>query len=236
MQFKNEFDVDAPIDEVWEALLDVQRVAPCVPGAEVSEHVSEKAYKVGIKVKVGPISMQYRGEVEIVDADREKWHAVLNARARETRGQGRADANVSMDLAERDGRTHGTITADVSLSGRAAAMGRGVIQDVSGRIVDSFAANLARMLSGPPAEEPAAAAEPAPAAAPAGGDGASAGQAAAAEPPPAAAPPPPPSEEEALPMGSIVGRVLAERLRDPRSLAAIAGVLLFVWLLRRTRR
>src|SRR5215218_8918647 len=113
MQFVNEFDVAAPIDEVWDALLDVERVAPCVPGAEVMERTGDDAYKVGIKVKVGPMSMTYRGQVQIVERDADRRHAVMNARAKEARGQGTADADVAMDLEQRDGRTHGTITAEV---------------------------------------------------------------------------------------------------------------------------
>src|SRR5919206_4414884 len=98
MEFENEFDVKAPLDEVWDAMLDVERVAPCVPGAEVLERSGEDAYKVGIKVKVGPVSMQYRGEVEIVSKDPESHSALMSAKARESRGQGTATAHVRMHL------------------------------------------------------------------------------------------------------------------------------------------
>ena len=148
MKFSNEFDVDASIEEVWKALLDVERVAPCVPGAQVLEKISDTAYKVGIKVKVGPITMQYRGDVEIVETDEAAHRAVMRAKAKETRGQGTADATVVMRLDGDETPSHGTIETEVKLSGRAAAMGRGVIQDVSGRIVDTFSANLADMLGG----------------------------------------------------------------------------------------
>jgi uncharacterized protein len=240
MRFENTFAVDAPIDEVYTALLDVERVAPCVPGAEVLEQTGEDAYRVAIKVRVGPISMTYRGTVEIVDRDPEAHRAVMKARAQEARGQGRADADVEMSLAQQDGTTQGTMTADVTLSGRVAAMGRGVINDVSARILDTFAANLATMLAGEeaapaaaagaqpaPAGEPAAAAAPAaPAGPPAGTPAAEPAPAAQAPPPPAAAPPPPqapPAAEDAgLPIGRIVGSVVAKRLRDPRVVAALA--------------
>src|SRR5215210_2280666 len=125
MEFENKFDVEAPIDEVWRTLLDVERVAPCVPGAQVLERVGDDAYRVAIKVRVGPMSMQYRGDVEIVDRDPAEHRAVMRARARETRGQGNADADVVMRLSEEDGRTHGAIETQVQLSGRVAAMGRG---------------------------------------------------------------------------------------------------------------
>jgi carbon monoxide dehydrogenase subunit G len=144
MEFENTFDVPAPLDEVYAALLDVERVAPCVPGAEVLEQTGENAYKVAIKVKVGPMAMQYRGDVEIVEKDPDRHRAVMRARAREARGQGNVNSDVVITLTADGGRTHGTIATDVQLSGRAASMGRGIIQDVSARIVDQFAANLAR--------------------------------------------------------------------------------------------
>jgi uncharacterized protein len=211
MEFENRFAVTAPIDDVWDTLLDVERVAPCVPGAQVLERAGDDAYKVGIKVKVGPVSMQYRGDVEIVERDPEGHRAVMSAKAKETRGQGTANARVEMRLAQEGERTEGTIATDVQLSGKAAAMGQGVIQDVSTRIVDQFADNLADMLA-----PPAAAEEREEEAAP-------------------AAPPPPPADTEldALP---IVGSVLRERLRDPRVIAALALVLGFILLRRRGNR
>jgi uncharacterized protein len=248
MKFENTFEVDAPIDEVYAALLDVERVAPCVPGAEVLEKQSDDAYQVAIKVKVGPISMTYKGNVEIVERDDANHRAVMRARARETRGQGTADARVTMSLtAEGEQHTNGTMQADVQLAGRAAAMGRGVIQDVSAKIVSTFSSNLEAMLSGRGAPAPAAtatAAEPVPAAAATGaeagggpevatpvGDGAPAGAPAAGTTPPATGGTPPtpavgaaqPAEESALPVGQIVGSVLAERLKDPKVLGGLVA-------------
>jgi uncharacterized protein len=148
MKFENTFAVDAPIDEVYATLLDVERVAPCVPGAEVLEKTGDDAYQVAIKVRVGPISMTYRGNVEIVERDEENHRAVMRARARETRGQGTADARVDLSLTQDGATTNGTMVADVQLAGRAAAMGRGVIQDVSAKIVSTFSQNLEAMLAG----------------------------------------------------------------------------------------
>src|SRR4051794_22656124 len=198
MKFENTFAVDAPIDEVYATLLDVKRVAPCVPGAEVLEQTGDDAYQVAIKVRVGPISMTYRGNVEIVERDDADHRAVMRARARETRGQGTADARVDLNLEQEGPTTKGTMTADVQLAGRAAAMGRGVIQDVSAKIVSTFAQNLETMLAGgpAPAEAEAPAAEPQatgpeapPAPAAAATTGAEAGGRAPGAP---AAPPPPP--------------------------------------------
>jgi uncharacterized protein len=224
MRFENHFDVDAPIESVWDAVLDVERVAPTVPGAQVLERVSDDAYKVAIKVKVGPMSMTYQGEVEITDRDAAAHRAVMKARAKESRGQGTADADVTMQLEGSDGHTSATVTTDVQLSGKVATMGQGVLQDVAGRLVETFAKNLATMLEGggPPASE--APAEPAREAPPE-----------ATQAPPA--PKPAPQVAEALDLGSLGGAVVAERLKNPKTLAALAlGALLVAVLLGRRRR
>jgi carbon monoxide dehydrogenase subunit G len=248
MEFDNTFTVAAPIDEVWGAVLDVKRVAPCVPGAQVLEQTGDNAYKVAIKVKLGPVSMIYNGDVEVVEQDPDARRAVMSARARESRGQGTADARVEMRLSHDNGTTRGTIHTDVAISGRAAAMGQGIIADVSARLIDTFAANLAVMLAAPEAAEPEAAAR---AEAPttefaAGGAGSSEGAAATggAAPPegpaPSAAarpaPPAPPAEPEGLPILSIAGGVIADRLRNPKVIAGLAGAAVLVFALRRRRR
>jgi uncharacterized protein len=161
MNFDNTFTVAAPIDEVWKAMLDVERVAPCVPGAQVLEQTGDNAYKVAIKVKLGPVSMTYSGDVEIVEQDDVARRAVMSAKAKESRGQGTADATVEMRLSQENGATQGAIHTDVAISGRAAAMGQGIISDVSARLIDTFAGNLAQMLAQPQAaaaQQPQAAA------------------------------------------------------------------------------
>src|SRR5579862_2742347 len=155
MKFENTFTVLAPPDEVLATLLDVERVAPCMPGAEVLERVDENAYKVGIKVRVGPISMTYRGEVQITERDEAAGTATMHATAKEARGQGTADAQVHMTLTEENGGTRASLDTDVALSGRVAAMGQGVIADVAGKLVETFAENLAAMLAPDEAAMPA---------------------------------------------------------------------------------
>ena len=212
MQFENRFDVDAPLDEVWKAVLDVERVAPTVPGAKVLERTSDTAYKVAIKVKVGPMSMTYKGDVEIVERDDAGHRAVMRARAKESRGQGTADADVTMVLDGEDGHTNATITTDVDLSGKVATMGQGVLQDVSGRLVETFAKNLAEMLEGRQ-EAPAEAEQRAK---------------------PSRIPTPPeeeraePQPEDALDLGSIGGAMAADKLRDPRTLGIVIGVAMLI--------
>ena len=154
MKFENEFSVDAPIEEVWQTMLDLEKVAPAMPGAEVTEKVDDDNYKVAIKVKVGPMTMNYKGDVAIADKDPAAHSAKMNVKVREARGQGNATAEVTTKLDEEGGRSHARIDADVKLAGKAAAMGRGLIEDVSSKLVDQFANNLEQMLSAGP--EPAA--------------------------------------------------------------------------------
>jgi len=232
MEFDNTFEVAAPIDEVWKTMLDVERVASAVPGAKVTGQTSDNAYKAEIKVKLGPVSMTYKGDVEIVEADEAAHRAVLRIKAREARGQGTASATSELKLSEDAGKTKSEIHTDVSLTGRAASMGRGIIGDVSSKMVDTFASNLAAMLepqaaSGngagpttPEASEPAAAEAGAPEATPA-----------ASAPPP----PPKPQQQEEFDAGALGAQVLVERLRDPRVLAVLAAAALVV-LLRLRRR
>jgi uncharacterized protein len=242
MKFENAFVVQAPIDEVHAALLDVERVAPCMPGAEVLEKTGDDAYKVAIKVKVGPMSMTYKGDVQIVERDDAAKTATLRAKAKESRGQGTADAHVHMTLAEEGDGTHARLETDVALGGRVAAMGRGVIADVSARLVQTFAGNLAEMLEGggtAPASpngvattvpEPAMAGAAASASAPAATADSAAAAPPAAGPAPRGEPRPPAEEEASLPVGELVASVVAGRLSDPKALVAGAGIFAMICL------
>lgn len=153
MELDSTFAVSAPIEEVWTSMMDVEQVAGCVPGARVLNQLAEDTYQVGMKVRLGPVSMQYRGQVEIVERDDVQHRAVLRGKGKEARGQGTADATVELRLAETDGETHGTVHADVKLSGKAAAMGQGVIGDVAQQMVAEFAANLQAMVLDPAVDE-----------------------------------------------------------------------------------
>jgi carbon monoxide dehydrogenase subunit G len=218
MRFENHFEVGAPIDEVWRAVLDIERVAPTVPGAQVLDRVGDDAYQVAIKVKVGPMSMTYRGEVEITDREESAHRAVMRARAKESRGHGTADADVTMSLASQDGGTSATVITDVQLSGKVATMGQGVLQDVSRRLVETFAANLATMLErGEPVEagvpaQPTREEAPEPTTDTPAREHGEQAHAAAREP------------ESALDLGSLGGAVIAGRLRNPRMLAPVLAI------------
>jgi uncharacterized protein len=224
MNFENTFEVDAPIDQVYDALMDVERVAPCVPGAQVLDRKSDDAYEVAIKVKVGPMSMLYKGTVEIVDRQPEQHTAQMRAKARESRGQGNADAQVHMALTSDNGKTRGTIDTDVKLSGKAAAMGGGVIKEVSGKLVDQFAKNLAEMLG-----EGSASTKPTPEAA------AAAGPATPTADTPTSSTTAEPAESDALDVGNLVGPMVVARLRDPKVLGAVGLLLALLVLFGRSR-
>src|ERR1700737_3614741 len=150
MQFENRFSVSAPIADVWAILLDVERVAPCLPGARVIERTGDDAYVVGMRVKVGPMTMEYKGNVEIVERDNAAHRAVLSGSGKEVRGQGAAEATAEMALREEGGATVAIIKTDVKLSGRMASMGQGVIADVSKKLVNTFSDNLQAMMAPAP--------------------------------------------------------------------------------------
>jgi uncharacterized protein len=218
MQFENQFTVKSPIGDVWDTLLDVERVTPCVPGAKVLERTGDDQYVVAMRVKVGPISMEYKGNVEIVSKDPVAHRAVLHASGKELRGQGAAEADAEMLLSEDGDRTVAVIKTDVKLSGRAASMGQGVIADVSKKMIDTFSTNLASMLA-PATPDPS-------------DDGANPGAARAA---PARAPFVPVAEAS-LPVLSVLGSVVMDRLRRPRVAGGIAAAALAALVVRRRRR
>lgn len=235
MEFENTFVVRAPVDEVWDLLMDVERIAPCMPGAQVLEQTGDDAYKVAVKVRLGPMSMTYKGDVEIVARDAEAHEASMRAKAKEARGQGTAAAQIRMALREQDGGTAASIITDMQMSGKAAAMGQGVIRDVAAALTDTFAKNLAGLVTaGEPAPAPVAAAAATGAAAPAG-DGQPAPAASGPAPAPRPAPGPrpgaaPPPADAGLPVGQVVASVVAGRLQDPRARAVVAGLVALLLL------
>ena len=173
MQIDSTFSVVAPIDTVWETIMDFERVAGCVPGASILNKLSDDAYQVGMTVKLGPVNMQYKGLLNVIERNAAEHRAVLGGKAQETRGQGTAEATVTLQLTEETGgTTRGTVTADLKLSGKAAAMGKGVIGNVTEQMMALFASNLQAMITSPrgggrrrgtaPAGGPAAAGVPEP--------------------------------------------------------------------------
>lgn len=148
MQLENTFTVAAPVDAVWAALQDPEAVAPCFPGATLTDF-SADSFTGQVKIKVGPITMNYSGKGTYLERDEAQRRVVIDARGRDARGQGTAAAVVTGILTAADaGKTEVTMSADVNITGKAAQFGRGVITEIAGRIIGQFADRLARRLSG----------------------------------------------------------------------------------------
>jgi carbon monoxide dehydrogenase subunit G len=166
MQLEHQLSVPAPIDVVWPALLDPERVAPCVPGATLTG-VDGDSFTGTVKIKVGPITLLYKGTGQFTEQDEQARRAVLKASAKDTRGNGTVSATVTLTLAEDGDRTSGVVATDLSITGKPAQFGRGMIADVGGKIIDQFTACLSEKLAtpaepvAPVAGEPLAATEPA---------------------------------------------------------------------------
>ena len=142
MELTNEFHVSVPIDVAWAVLTDLERVAPCMPGAELQE-VEGDEYRGIVKVKVGPISAQYKGTARFVEKDDAHHRAVLLAEGRDTRGQGNASATVTASaVPDDDGGTTVSIVTDLSITGKVAQFGRSVMGDVSTKMLGEFADRL----------------------------------------------------------------------------------------------
>ena len=170
MLIENSFRVPVPVEQAWNTLLDVPRIAPCLPGATLDESEGT-THRGRVKIKVGPIQLAYRGEATVAEQDEAARRLVLVASGKETRGSGAASARVVADLVERDGATDVRVATELDLTGRPAQFGRSIISDVSGRLIDQFATNLAALMTAPAAVGPAAVAPVADAASsPAGAD------------------------------------------------------------------
>ena len=158
MKLENSFTVTARPEDAWELLMDVRRVIPCMPGAELVEEIDESTWKARMRVKLGPISLSFLSDVrrESVDHAARSVHVVANAR--EERGRGAANVTIDSTLAAEDGRTRVTVATDLRLSGPAAQYGRGLVQGVTEQILKDFAACLEQQLAPAAGEAPAAAA------------------------------------------------------------------------------
>jgi uncharacterized protein len=183
VELTNEFRVGVPVEDAWAILTDVERIAPCMPGAQLQE-VEGDQYRGIVKIKVGPITAQYKGTASFAEQDVDAHRVVLKAEGRDTRGQGNASATVTATLVPDGDGTKVTVVTDLTITGKVAQFGRGVLADVSGKLLGQFVDNLERdVLSGPTggggATPPAGTSEVA---------GASAGSATSTESAPAASP------------------------------------------------
>jgi hypothetical protein len=147
IHLENEFTVPASTDEVWEFLLDPRRVAPCMPGAELTEVVSDNQYKGKVHIKMGPVSLAFNGDVDITERDDAAKRMVMKAKGSELKGKGQANAMIVSTLERNGSGTRMRISQDIDLSGPLAQYGRGMIQDVSGSLMNEFAGRIQADLS-----------------------------------------------------------------------------------------
>ncbi|HKE75710.1 MAG TPA: SRPBCC family protein [Acidimicrobiales bacterium] len=168
MELTNEFRVGVPVARAWEVLTDVELIAPCLPGAQLQE-VEGEEYRGVVKVKVGPITAQYKGAARFQEQDEAAHRVVLRAEGRDTRGQGNANATITAAMAEDGDGTRVTVTTDLTITGRVAQFGRGVLADVSGKLLGQFVECLeGKLLSDNPGREASGASPSEPAKAPVG--------------------------------------------------------------------
>jgi carbon monoxide dehydrogenase subunit G len=159
MKLEHSFQVAAPLDRVWEALVDVERVAPCLPGAEITEAGEDGKYRGTFSVRLGPTTAAYRGELSMEEVDKDAHRAVMRASGQDKRGQGSAKATIVSTMREEGGATTVDVETDFTITGRLARFGRGgMIQDVSNRLLRDFSECLQKTIEGGEAPPEAAAA------------------------------------------------------------------------------
>ena len=199
MRIDTEFAISRPPAEAYSLLLDLERVAPCFPGAELMGHLPDGAREVRVTVRLGPMRLAYEGEVHIDERHDDALRAVMAGSAREARGAGSASARIAMRVEPSGTGSRVVAEADVDLSGRAAQMGKGIVEDVARRLVGEMGGCLEAGL---------------------------AAQAPSEGPPPT---PSWPAPAEPIRGGRLVLGIARERLRDPRvAAAALAGVALLL--------
>ncbi|MEV4168564.1 SRPBCC family protein [Nonomuraea sp. NPDC049709] len=231
MRFEHEFTVPVPIEQAWAVLLDVERVAPCLPGATLDIFEGDE-FTGRMKVKVGPITVTYRGSARFEDVDKDSYSLAIQASGKEARGSGTASATVRARMQPRDEATLVTVETTFNVTGRPAQFGRGVMAEVGGKLIERFAGNLADLLSEPtveavapqegaPAqeEERHLSAVPAPEQ-----EGRPAGTQRTSRTP----------DEEALDLLEIAGQPLLKRLAPIAG--AVVALLFIAWVIRRLMR
>ena len=225
MQIENSFAVKAEPDRVYAFLLDVNNVVSCVPGAELSEVVDPNTFKGKVRIKVGPVTVNYNGTARITSRDADTRTATLEAEGRETTGSGTAQATTIMAVAADGEASMVTLTTDFTVVGRIAQFGRGIMEDVSRHLVGQAAECIQSKLEGPP-----------PSAAPAAEASSTGSNSSSSAPAPAPAPSEPASLD-ALALGRAVARERISRMKvRPQMIAAAFAGLISLLLLRRVRR
>ena len=226
MDLQNSFVVPADIDTAWWALQDVEGLAPCMPGATLDTHDGDD-FTGNVKVKLGPVSQVYGGKASFVSRDEATHTLLIEGSGKETRGAGTAQGKVRASLvAEAPDRTRVDVVTELSITGKAAQFGRGVMQDVASRIIDQFANNLATLITASVAIESAAEAVPAEAAA--GGSPLATATATATS----AAPRPVLHHEDSIDLLGTAGAPVLKRA-IPVAIGVVIVVGVIIWLARR---
>ena len=216
MKLEQSFEVQAPVAEVWAALIDLERVAPCLPGATITDRDEDGTYHGEFKVKLGPTTAAYRGTVKIEDTDEAARRATLKANGTDKRGQGGAHATIVNTLHEIDGGTRVDAVTDFTITGRLARFGRGgMIEDISNRLMRDFSSCLASRISAEPAAPSGAEVAAGQAAPESVAEEGSVAAAAATQPPPPApvTPPPPPAAAKPISGFSLFFGALWDRIK-----------------------
>jgi carbon monoxide dehydrogenase subunit G len=231
MKLENQFVVDAPVDRTWATLLDIRRVAQCLPGAELESDGSDGVYRGSMSVKLGPMSLSYKGTARMAEVEEDAHSATIEVKAKELKGQGTASARIRNRLGPGpDGATEVKVETDLNITGRPAQFGRGIMEDVAGKMLEDFAKRLEGEVlggSGAAANGTGGAATAQPSPAPPATDPSSGPSATA--PPPGDSPPP-----AELDLGSVILGPVVKRAAI--ALAALVGAELLRRLLRPGRR
>jgi carbon monoxide dehydrogenase subunit G len=216
MKLENEFRVSVPIDRAWEVLTDIPLITPCLPGATLTDHDADE-YKGKIKIKVGPVTADYSGSAVFVQRDEAARHVEISASGRDSRGSGNASATIIADMTTDGDGTKVSISTDLKISGKVAQFGKGMIAEVSTKLIDQFVDCIEQELLGEAVIDQVAA------------ESAAAPGAAA----PAAAPARPrPQQAEALDLMEYAGNSVYKRLIP---IAAVIAVLIALGLILKRR-
>ncbi|MDA8277064.1 MAG: SRPBCC family protein [Actinomycetota bacterium] len=146
MELVNSFSVNVPIDRAWALLTDVEKIAPCLPGAQLEE-IEGDEFRGSVKVKVGPITASYKGKASFIELNSETHTAVLRAEGRDTKGAGNASATVTAVLTGDDVKTDVTVNTNLAITGKVASFGRGVLADVSNKLLTQFVVSLEELIA-----------------------------------------------------------------------------------------
>ena len=227
MLLTNEFVVAADVDTVWRHLLDMEEVAECVPGAKVEEFVPPNTYRGKIRLKIGPMTVEYRGEAMLLEVDDDARRATIQMKAREARGQGSALATVRNSLASVPGGTRVRAETELEITGPQAQFGKGVLEDVGGRILEEFTVRLERRIAAAQQGSGAEASSANGAGSPRGAGSAAPTGSRSSEPP----------EDDTLDLNRVLASSLRERgLKIGAGLAAVLVVAVAAWRWRRCSR